>query len=82
MGRTPEDDEAIGLLAAELGFDGTRDDTLYAPYMAYVQAHWPGRASGEDFLRLFTDLVAYFRRTYAALNFDNVSVWSRRSPAS
>lgn len=61
LNETFKHEDTVGSLAASLGFDRLEDDALFAPYIAYVQAHWPGKGTKADFMRLFIDLVLYFR---------------------
>ena len=56
-----EGDDSEDLLAASLGFSTSKDRMLYAPYLAYVGNSWHGEGNKADFMRLFAELVDYFR---------------------
>ena len=56
-------EEAVRSLAASLGFDSLEDEALFAPYITYVQAYWPGKGTKADFMRLFKEIVVYLRGT-------------------
>lgn len=50
-------------LARALGFNTAGRNKAYLSYIDYVQGYWPGKGMKEDFLRLFVEVIEFFRGT-------------------
>ncbi|KAH8898957.1 hypothetical protein GQ53DRAFT_361268 [Thozetella sp. PMI_491] len=54
-------DPSVAELAKTLGFDLDNERDICLPYMLYIQGYWPGKEPKSDYLRLFAEVVNYFK---------------------